>query len=554
MAIECALITSLQQHHLSIYKGIHPVANIEDAGTYFMPHLSAFTHNLLLVFCLAASLAACGLPERANPADPRIGGDEGDGLVLLAEFPEAFLSEVVDQIGEVRYVLSARDIEPVEGTMDIIGVTARARIRKLTPGEQRALSVLVVDRGGVPTFAFSDTLDIGEKAEEVTVELERLLGGLEVISNLPREVTELQVHIDAGADTLLRTFPSDGTMTQRIEGIPTGADVSISLLGIDKDQQVLVLNDLRADIREGLIARISMEIFGGSVQVIAYFPTYLPIVEVDRFSDSMGTFFRRSDNPDLPAPNEPIEFDDPRFLTRGYGPNGEEMSFYNLDVRPKSPGIVYELIDRRGNPILGQLPIYDRLPGDADYSDFWHIHNVYIQDREYRANSYDSAEDVLGAGLEIEPSETVANHVMVPLGSSANLRYDSNTPRRVQDGWYRGQIVKYLVFENPQSEATVDFGSGQVNTPQMYAFLDNNRDERDGFALDLEGVTTHNVVTRLPGEEGYSPLWVLQTFRIDVFERVFDLASALDMAKNEDNLIDLGRLVYVNAPIVKVGQ
>jgi len=124
----------------------------------------------------------------------------------------------------------------------------------------------------------------------------------------------------------------------------------------------------------------------------------------------------------------------------------------------------------------------------------------------------------------------------------------------VQDGWDRGQIVKYLVFENPQSEATVDFGSGQVNTPQMYAFLDNNRDERDGFALDLEGVTTHNVVTRLPGEEGYSPLWVLQTFRIDVFERVFDLASALDMAKNEDNLIDLGRLVYVNAPIVKVGQ
>ena len=90
----------------------------------------------------------------------------------------------------------------------------------------------------------------------------------------------------------------------------------------------------------------------------------------------MGTFFRRSDNPDLPAPNEPIEFDDPRFLTRGYGPNGEEMSFYNLDVRPKSPGVVYELIDRRGNPILGQLPIYDRLPGDADYSDFWHIHNV----------------------------------------------------------------------------------------------------------------------------------------------------------------------------------
>jgi len=280
----------------------------------------------------------------------------------------------------------------------------------------------------------------------------------------------------------------------------------------------------------------------------------LPIVEIDRFSDSMGTFFRRSENPDLPAPNEPIEFDDMRFLKRGFGPNGEEMSFYNLDVRPKSPGVVYELIDRRGSPIIGQLPIYDRLPGDADYSDFWHIHNVYIQGSEYKANTYDSAEDVLGSGLEIEQSGTVANHVMVPLGSSADLRYDSNTPRRLQDGWYRGQIVKYLVFESPQSVATVDFGTGQVNTPQMYAFLENNRDERGGFALDLEGVSTHNVVTRLPGEEGYSPLWVLQIFKIDIFERVFDLASSLDLAKNEDNLVELGRLLYVNAPIVKVGQ
>ena len=519
-----------------------------------MLYLSTVVQNLLLVFLLGIYLAACGLPDRANPADPRIGGKEGIGLVLLAKFPEPFLSEIIDQIGSVRYVFSAGDIEPVEGDMNIIGVTARARIRKLTPGVQQFLSILVLDRGGVPTFVFSDTLDIGESAEEVTVSLERLLGGLEVISNLPPEVTELQIHIDAGVDTLLRTFPSAGTMTQRIVGIPTGSDVSISLLGLDEDGQILVTNDLSTDIREDLVARISMEILGGSVQVIAYFPTYLPIVEIDRFSDSMGTFFRRSEIPDLPAPNEPIEFDDTRFFKRGFGPNGEEISFYNLDVRPKSPGVVYELIDRRGKPIIGQLPIYDRLPGDADYSDFWHIHNVYIQSSDYRANSYDSAEDVLGSGLEIKPSETVANHVMVPLGSSAGLRYDSNTPRTVRNGWYRGQIVKYLVFENPQSVAKVDFGAGQVNTPQMYAFLGNNRDERDGFALDLEGISTHNVATRLPGEEGYSPLWVLQIFKIDIFERVFDLPSSLDLAKNEDNLMDLGRLLYVNAPVVKVGQ
>ncbi len=509
----------------------------------------------VVIFLLACSqFLGCGLPDRANPADPRIGGDEGEGLVLLAEFPAAYRSEVVDRIGSVQYAISADNSPPLEGTMNIIGVTARARVRGFTPGEGRAISIVVVDPGGVPTFSYHDTLDIGEKAEEVTVELARLLGGLEVISNLPPEVVELQVHIDAGADTLLRVFPSAGTMTRRIVEIPTGTDVPITLLGYDREQQVLVQNDLRADIREDLVARISMEIFGGSIRVIAHFPTYLPIVSVDRFSDEMGTFFRRSDNPDLPGPNQPIEFDDPRFLKRGFGPNGEAISFYNFDVRPKTPGTVYELIDRRGTKIEGQLPIYDRIPGDAGYSDYWHIHKVYVQDRDYRANSFDSVEDVMGAGLEIEATDLVVNHVMVPLGSRANLRIDSSTPRLTQDGWYGGQIVKYLEFENPLSTATVDFGGGQVNTPQMYAFLDNNRDERDGFALDLEGVTTHNVITRLPGEEGYSPLWVLQIFRIDVFERVFDLASALDMAKNEDNLINLGRLVYVNAPIVELGD
>ena len=64
--------------------------NFDYVGTYFMPYLSTVVQNLLLVFSLGVSLAACGLPERANPADPRIGGEEGNGLVLLAEFPEPF--------------------------------------------------------------------------------------------------------------------------------------------------------------------------------------------------------------------------------------------------------------------------------------------------------------------------------------------------------------------------------------------------------------------------------------------------------------------------------
>ncbi|MFT5090657.1 MAG: hypothetical protein ACI8PG_005038, partial [Planctomycetota bacterium] len=71
--------------------------------------------------------------------------------------------------------------------------------------------------------------------------------------------------------------------------------------------------------------------------------------------------------------------------------------------------------------------------------------------------------------------------------------------------------------------------------------------------LDPSTQGTHNVVTRLPGEEGYSPLWVLQVFKLSAFERVLDLASALDQAKNEENLVELGRLIRINAPIVHVG-
>ena len=61
-------------------------------------------------------------------------------------------------------------------------------------------------------------------------------------------------------------------------------------------------------------------------------------------------------------------------------------------------------------------------------------------------------------------------------------------------------------------------------------------------------------MTRLPGEEGYSPLWVLQVFTLAAFDRLEDLASALDQSKNEENKLDLGRLLYCNAPIVRVGE
>jgi hypothetical protein len=371
---------------------------------------------------------------------------------------------------------------------------------------------------------------------------------------LPPEIILLEVNIAAGGDTLLSQYEVDGPLTQRIADIPTGSDVLVTLRGFDVDEQVILQDQVRTDIREDLVAHISLEIFGGSLQIIARFPTYLPIVAIDRFSDETGTFFRRSDNPDLPAANEAIDFDSPRFLLRAAGPNGEAVTFYHFDVRPKEPGKVYEFVDRRGELIVGQLPLFDRIPGDEGYSDFWLLHTVRVLDRDYRANSLHSVEDLFATEWEIVASDDVLNAIMVPAGSRAARRFDPLDPVGTLDGWYRGQIVKYFQFEKPESTAEVDFGSGQINTPQMYAFSENNRDEKDGFAIDQESGDTHNVVTRLPGEEGYSPLWFLQVFVLEAIARVGDLASALDHAKNEENFVELGRLVFVNAPIVQVGS
>ncbi|MGY8827894.1 MAG: hypothetical protein ACKVJG_28980, partial [Candidatus Latescibacterota bacterium] len=48
-------------------------------------------------------LVACGLPDRSNPADPRIGGSDGEGIQLLAEVPGTHRSDIADRIDEVRY-------------------------------------------------------------------------------------------------------------------------------------------------------------------------------------------------------------------------------------------------------------------------------------------------------------------------------------------------------------------------------------------------------------------------------------------------------------------
>jgi hypothetical protein len=323
------------------------------------------------------------------------------------------------------------------------------------------------------------------------------------------------------------------------------------LRGRNADDQILIEHIVLEDIRDDLVAHIRFSVVVGTLQIAATFPEYLPLVEVDRFSDTAGSFFRRSETPDLPQANEPIDFDEEMFLLSGLGPNGEAVEFYHFDVKSRNPAPMYLLVDRRDEAIPNQLPIFDLLPGEENYNDLWQVNQVKVLDREYLPNSLNSLEDVINRGFEIVQTDQAVNAVIVPAGSIASKRFDPQVPTAPQDGWYRGRIVKYLLFENPASTVQVNLTTGEVQTSQMYGFFENDKDPLLGFALDPETEATHNVASVLPGAGGtYSPLWVVQILKLEFFDRVENVFTAGDLAADKENKIlpDL----RINAPIVRV--
>ena len=509
---------------------------------------------------LAWSLAACSQPPRDNPLDPG-GTNTGPGLPiqLTAQLPLA--SENVGGIGArlvvFRFEVTAADMqEPIGGEMSLVGTRARAQISGITDGADRVFRVDVFDDNDIRTFTATDTVDVdaarGEPPGGVVLQLQRLQGTLELSSELPPEVVILEVVIDADGDTILHVFDEvEGMINERIDDVPTGTDVVVLLRGLDSATQILIETQVVADVRSELVSHINVPLETGVLNVTANFPPYIPIVAIDRFSDAAATFFRRSDDPSLPGAGEAIDFDDERFLLKGVGPNREQVTFYHFDVRNQVPAPVYFFFDRRDDLITTQLPVFDVLPGEEGYNDFWQVFQVRVLESDYLANSLTSLQDILDGGHEIVSTEEVINAVMVPPGSRASRRFDVATPNALHNGWYQGQIVKYLLFENASSTAQVDFGGERINTPLMYGFFENDRNETEGFAIDSATQATHNVFSSLPGLEGYAPLWAVQIFRLAVFDRVQDVASALEETGIEENLIIVPNL-FVNAPIVEI--
>ena len=299
-------------------------------------------------------------------------------------------------------------------------------------------------------------------------------------------------------------------------------------------------NDV-SDLASALNANILVE---GAANVNC--PVVTQYVGVDRFSEDAGNLFVRDDENGLPGPNKPVDFDIAPFITEGFGPNGNWISYYNFDVMPTEPAPIFVLFrEGESSPVEGQMNIIDVIPGDEGYNDFWHVHTVTVP-ANYAANTVTSYEQIMDAGYAVEETTTLVNCPVVPEGSTAELRYgDGSTELTL--GWYKGMIVYYFNFAE---KALMPDEMGMVPLSPIYVSFNINPGEPgggppSGFMTDTLTGRTHNVTATLPEDDDYSPLWMVNIYDNADFWSVNDLASALDA-----NILVAGA-ANVNCPVVE---
>ncbi len=276
-------------------------------------------------------------------------------------------------------------------------------------------------------------------------------------------------------------------------------------------------------------------------------PDKAEIVSIDRFSDKAGTLMKRSADPTLPDPDEPINFDKAPFITRGLGPGGNEVKYYNFDVQPLTPAPIYVLF-REGSekPVENQLNILNVIPGDPAYSDFWQVFKVIVPEN-YTANQVTSLQDIQNEGFDIQSTSTIVNCPVVPEGSTAQLRYGDGSAG-LDRGWYQGKLAYYFTFEEKALQANE---SGLVPVSPIYVTFNINPNPDDpssgppsGFVTEPGTSQTHNVVATLPSDNNYSPLWQVHVYDNKDFDSVTDLSTAESASILNNNA------GYVNCPVV----
>ncbi|RJO71884.1 MAG: hypothetical protein C4523_03470 [Myxococcales bacterium] len=269
---------------------------------------------------------------------------------------------------------------------------------------------------------------------------------------------------------------------------------------------------------------------------------------IDRFSEAAGTLMVRTPENGLPGPNQPIDFDQGPFITKGLGPSGEKVEYYNFDVMSRTPAPIFALF-REGEdmPVEGQLNIVDVIPGDAGYNDFWNVQKVAVP-ADYVANTVTSLTEIQEKGFDIEGTDIVVNCPIVPEGSTATKRFgDGDTG--LTRGWYKGKVVSYFNFV----EKDLMLDGGQTPVSDIYVTFNINPDPENpasgpasGFVTEEGSDQTHNVVQTIPTDAPYSPLWDVNIYDNADFAEVMNITDALDAAL----LVEGAALV--NCPIVIV--
>ena len=256
-------------------------------------------------------------------------------------------------------------------------------------------------------------------------------------------------------------------------------------------------------------------------------PDTAPVVSVDRFSDAFAHLFKRSANPSFPAANAPIDCDQGPFITRGLGPDGEKVTYYNFDVLPTTPAPIYVFF-AGGTQVAGQLNVVDVLPGDPGYNDFWLVTKVTVPS-DYVANSVTSLAEITAAGFATTPTTMLVNCPVVPAGSTAKLRYTSESSA-LQRGWYRDKVVNYFSFDEHALMTATGGGRADGAHPRglQHRPGSEQRDERtpSGFVTELGTMQTHNVISVLPATPAYSPLWTVSAYKSASFSAVDNWTTA----------------------------
>ncbi|MCB0700074.1 MAG: hypothetical protein H6551_11270 [Chitinophagales bacterium] len=273
-------------------------------------------------------------------------------------------------------------------------------------------------------------------------------------------------------------------------------------------------------------------------------PATAEVVSVDRFSSTAGMLMVRDANNGLPGPNVAINYDQAPFITKGLGPSGQMVEYYNFDVQSTTPAPIYVLFKEGSTtPVDGQLNIINVIPGDAGYNDFWQVVKVAVP-ADYVANLVTSYSEIVEKGYATSTTDMLVNCPVVPKGSTANKKLGGGA-NQLTMGWYKGKVVHYFSFEEKKL-----MGSTVPVSPIYVTFNINPNmmggGPASGFVSEMGNMQTHNVVATIPSDASYSPLWLVNVYDNMDFANVGNLSQA-QMA----NILATG-VANVNCPIVSI--